>query len=312
MKRPLVSVLMPVYNAEKTLERSLRSLTGQTLEDIEIILVDDGSTDGSPEIIRRFAEEDGRIRTVRVKNGGVSAARNRALEMSRGTWIGFCDADDTVAPAYYETLLGMVDGTEAKAAVCEFAESAEEAFVFDPPEEKKTLMTAGEALEKLTRGEGGFRSYLWNKLYRRELFEGIRFPEERRNEDQFVTWRVLERAEYVAWMPWKGYCYFRLPESLTNGKWDTLAVDYLEAWKEIHAFCEKEYPALCANTSDQIVSAAIYTLGWLKKQGKQAPELREAMRRAVKEYGREYGRSGIAPVTAKRKLAAFLIRHSLL
>ncbi len=295
-----------------TLERSLRSLLGQTLKDLEIVVVDDGSTDGTPEILRRLAGEGGRIRAVRVENGGVSAARNRGLEECRGSFIGFCDADDTAAPEYYETLTGLIAGTGAKAAVCEYAESAEADFAFEKPGGEKTLMTAGEAMEKLTRGEGGFRSYLWNKLFRRELFDGIRFPPERRNEDQFITWRLLERAEYVVWPPWRGYCYYRLEESLTNGKWDTLAVDYLEAWKEIHTFCEKACPELTKNTADQITSAAIYTLGWLKKQGKQNPELREIMRQAVKEYGAGYGRSGIAPVTAKRKLAAFLIRHSLM
>ncbi len=309
--RPMVSVIMPVYNAERTLERSLRSLMGQTMADLEIILVNDGSTDGSENVLNRYREDD-RIRIAQLNHVGVSAARNYALEMSRGKYIGFCDADDTAASEYYAVLTGMLEKTEAKAAVCEYAESGSEDFAFESPENDMTLLTAGEGLEKLTRGEGGFRSYLWNKLFCRELFEGIRFPEDRRNEDQFVTWRLLERADYVVWTAWRGYCYYRLPESLTNGEWDSLAVDYLDAWKEIHAFCGKNYPELTVNTADQITSAAIYTLGWLKKQGKQEPEIRDIMRSAVKEYGKHYGTSGIAPVTAKRRLAAFLIRHSLM
>ena len=103
----IVSIIVPVYNAEKTLERCVRSLMAQTLRSIEIILVNDGSRDQSLAICQRLAQEDGRIRLIDKPNGGVSSARNAGLDVARGDYVMFCDSDDWVEPDWCESMVSL-------------------------------------------------------------------------------------------------------------------------------------------------------------------------------------------------------------
>ena len=118
MKTPLVSVLIPVYNVEKYLSRCLDSLINQTLTDIEIICVNDGSTDGSLKILKQYQEKDNRIVIVDKKNGGLPSARNAGLDRARGQYVGFVDSDDYVEPSMFETLYKTAKKKNSEVVIC--------------------------------------------------------------------------------------------------------------------------------------------------------------------------------------------------
>ena len=117
-QKPTLSVIVPVYRVEQYLEKCIRSILGQTMADLELILVDDGSPDGCPALCDAAAEQDPRVRVIHQKNGGLSAARNAGLDIARGEWIGFVDSDDFVALDLYRTLLDRVRADGTKLAIC--------------------------------------------------------------------------------------------------------------------------------------------------------------------------------------------------
>lgn len=138
-----ISVIVPVYNVEKELPRCIESLLTQTYSNFELLLINDGSSDGSPEIMERYAEKDPRIRTLHKKNGGVSSARNRGLEQAKGEYVCFVDADDVVASCYLEWLCRAIQESRLPLAICkqvDFEEKETDPFC-DLPTEMPALKT---------------------------------------------------------------------------------------------------------------------------------------------------------------------------
>ena len=309
-EREKISIIVPVYNGEKYLLQCLDSLIDQKKSLYEIVIVDDGSTDGSGEIADRYAREVPSVKVVHQENRGVSAARNRGLQEASGDYIGFCDADDLVSPEFFAVLSDLLTQFGADIAVGDFLQT-DPAFE-DATEKagaaafKGRTCTGREALGRLIRGEGMFRSYVWNKLYRKELFRDISYPEDRSQEDQFVTYRLFAASRKVAYTEWAGYYYRPNPESLTNRKWHRIGMDYVEAWNQIWEFCQDQYPEYLEDAKAQLVSAAVYTLRRLGKAGSQ--EERQKLRDYIAAYSDGYGRSRIAAATGKRKILVFLYR----
>lgn len=182
---PLVSVIVPVYNAQQTLGRCVNSILSQTFRDLELILVDDGSTDDSLQICRNWAALDGRVRVIRQDNGGVSRARNRGLAEARGTYVQFADADDWVAPEMTGELLRALRAHQADVAVC----SCWQVDAGDETKRAKLGLYEDGAALVLDR-DGIWNEMLrlvwdtssmespWNKLYVRDIIEkvGLQFP----------------------------------------------------------------------------------------------------------------------------------------
>lgn len=152
-EKPLVSVIVPVYNTEAYLENSLHSLRIQTEERIEILLINDGSTDGSLEICKRFASEDARFRLFSQENQGVSAARNLGLKMAQGEYLQFMDADDVVEPDFVEKLLSAVRKSDSEMAVCAFRQLSSE---------------DGQLMEHVTLAEGAYSTEAYIRLIQRK------------------------------------------------------------------------------------------------------------------------------------------------
>ena len=201
METELISVIVPVYNVERYLRRCVDSILHQTYQDLEVLLVDDGSTDASGAICDEYAAREERVTAVHQKNGGLSAARNTGLERAKGTYLCFVDSDDFLDSRMLETLCRDLQEQNADVAVVGFR-------MFEREEELAPAeltvpvqcMTGREAIRStLVSDELG--DFAWNKLYKRELFRDIRYPLGRMMEDQGTTYRIFQQCSKVVYCP---------------------------------------------------------------------------------------------------------------
>lgn len=212
-----VSVIIPVYNCEAYLAACLDSVLGQSYQKLEIILIDDGSTDSSGAICDRYATADSRIRVVHQKNQGASAARNAGLELATGELITFVDSDDTVRPEIYDFLVSLTQTYEADIAHCGYRKMHFDG-TFQDVEGTDLLLEqdSWEACRCLLEGRH-FTGGLWNKLYRRELFDGIRFdPSLKINEDVLLNVQLFLKAKKLVFQDKPLYCYYERTQSATR------------------------------------------------------------------------------------------------
>ena len=170
-KHPLVSVIMPVYNAEKTVERAIRSVQSQTCPDWELLAVDDGSADGSGAVCDRCAQEDARIRVFHTPNGGVSHARNTAMQAARGEWIAFLDSDDSYDPAFLQTMLASAADVDMVICMYQILPKGEKVAA-DACIIQKAEFESKQALAVFLQNKAEFLTfYVWNKLIRRTVIQ---------------------------------------------------------------------------------------------------------------------------------------------
>ena len=192
---PLVSVIVPVYNVEDYLEQCLKSICGQTLSNIEIIIIDDGSTDRSGQICDAFAASDSRIKVIHKKNEGLAAARNDGIALARAEYIMFVDSDDWVEPGFCELPYRIAEenGAELVAfSICGINKRGTALRQIACPTEG--FITKEDALTKDWPFVGVMA---WNKLYRNYLFDGIRYPVGHLSEDTATTHRVIYKAQSI-------------------------------------------------------------------------------------------------------------------
>ncbi|MBQ6373098.1 MAG: glycosyltransferase family 2 protein [Clostridia bacterium] len=191
----LISVIMPIYNAGSFLRKGVESVLVQTHRNLEMILVDDGSTDGSGEICDAFAEKDDRVRVIHQANGGVSRARNVGLTAAKGDYIAWLDSDDYFLPTVLERLLTAMLRHGKQIAMCNYINLKTDGSSkprYELPYDEKAY--SREDMVGMILGIG-FTPVLWANLMERKLYEGIRFPEGRLFEDVSTTYRLHERAE---------------------------------------------------------------------------------------------------------------------
>ncbi len=222
----LISVIVPVYNAEKYLARCVESVLGQTHKELELILVDDGSGDGSGAMCDDFAARDPRVRVIHKANAGVSAARNDGIEAARGEWIAFCDNDDFYASGMLARLLEICLEHDADIAQCACVKGTADSIATPAPQQVK-VFTAREILENFYTDAS---IYIWDKLYRRRVWTLVRFPTgSYTDEDQQVVHHLLGAACTIAVTREVLYCHYLHPASVMNRgfdiRWATGALD---------------------------------------------------------------------------------------
>lgn len=191
-----ISVIVPVYNVEAYLPECIRSVLEQSMPDFEMILVDDGSTDGCPAICDAAAERDDRVRVIHQKNGGLSRARNTGLNAARGEWIGFVDSDDCIHPDMYEKLLAAAEKNDADMAICNILRVDAQRV---PLEEQGQQVPDGvfSREEILSRFRDIPFHLAYNRVYRKHIFQNLRFPEGKLNEDLYIVTAVLDQVDRV-------------------------------------------------------------------------------------------------------------------
>ena len=216
---PLISIIVPVYNSSKYLQRCITSITSQTYTNLEIILVNDGSTDNSPQILDSWAKKDQRIRVIHKKNSGAGDSRNTGLDIANGTLIGIIDSDDFVATTMYEKLYSMMIDNNTEMSICRHKKIKDSDNDSEPNfnngHEELEVITGREALYRLIRStNAGSYNYLWNKLYRAELFDNVRFPIGNRHDDTARIHRLLGACKNIAISSEQLYFYRTHDESV--------------------------------------------------------------------------------------------------
>lgn len=198
----LISVIVPIYNAEKYLSRCIESILSQTYSQIEILLIDDGSTDQSAQIMEYYSKVDERVRVFHQSNKGVSEARNMGLNLARGEYIGFVDADDTIEPTMYQELLTILQRTESDVAITKWhtVEDGENRVAIEFEQIEECLSsTTEEVWKKVYFERQGWLLYaIWNKLIVAELAKKFRFePNVVNGEDIWYSYQILSTASRV-------------------------------------------------------------------------------------------------------------------
>ena len=250
MENDLISVIVPVYNMEQYLERCVNSILRQTYEKLEIILVDDGSTDASPRMCDVFAKRDGRIKVVHKTNGGLSDARNAGLAVATGDYIGYVDSDDWIVHDMYEHMYRSCVEQDAQLCVCRY---------FSEYADRTEGGGSGECVP-LTRDEllriyiGGHAQYViynsvWSKLFRRSLVEGVVFPKGRNSEDIMYTTRAFCKLDKAVYLDKCLYHYVLDREgSIMNvSRGARMFQDELPFWREHIALIKKAVSEIWAN-----------------------------------------------------------------
>lgn len=192
-----ISVIVPVYNVAAYLPQCLDSILAQDHEDLEVLVVDDGSTDGSAEICDRYAQQDGRVRVIHQKNAGAAAAKNTALRAATGTYLSFVDSDDYLQPQVYGHMLHLLQSQQADVAQFNFQD------VYKTHTEQQRLWQGQGQMDSqqylLRFLEDWTCALLWNKLYRREIFDGVFFEEGHKIDDEYFTYRGFLKERKIVW-----------------------------------------------------------------------------------------------------------------
>lgn len=259
----LVSIIVPIYNVEKYLKRCIDSILHQTYRNLEIILVDDGSTDHSGEICDGYAEQDCRIRVVHKKNGGLSDARNSGLDIAYGEYISFVDSDDWIRDDYINVLVEALEYGKTKISACSYRkvnelEKSREASA-DLISENLEIWTISEAYQHLFLNKQ-IDCSAWAKLYEHTLFSDIRFPLGKLYEDQFTTYKLFHSSQGVTYVDQEMYYYFDRAESIQNEQFTIRKMDELEANLECVAFIDEKYPNLHEEVLCKLVSSCFHML----------------------------------------------------
>lgn len=241
----MISIIVPIYNVQKYIRRCIESILTQTYRNLEIILVDDGSTDACPQICDEYAVEDSRIKVIHKENGGLSDARNAGIEIATGEYIGFVDSDDYILPQMYEILYKACLDYDVAIAMCgrkvidENGKILKDEFCTNT----NSLLSAKEAVESLLTFDKCDPA-AWDKLYKRNLFSDIRYPVGVHYEDQNITARLFYYAGKVCHIGKALYIYMKRAGSITNRFFNQHSIDEVKQAELLKVFVDEKYPEL--------------------------------------------------------------------
>ena len=229
-----ISIIVPVYNVEKYLEKCIDSILNQTFKEFELILVNDGSKDSSGTICDKYTEKDSRIKVVHKKNGGLSSARNAGLSIAKGKYIGFIDSDDYINKDMYSLLYENIISTNSDIAICGFKK------VYSYNDESEDILTDTkicvlnniEALNMMYSENGVDFVVAWNKLYKRNLFDDLEFKDGKLHEDEFICHQILYKSKQVVYNRTQLYYYLQRSSSIINSDFNAKKLDAIYAFNE--------------------------------------------------------------------------------
>lgn len=253
----LISIILPIYNVDSYLKKCIESVLNQTYSNIEIILVDDGSTDNSPLICDEYKKKDSRVRTIHKKNGGLSDARNCGINLSTGKYLTFIDSDDYVSEDYVEYLYNLIKKNNTKISCCGHYIVKKNKMYRKTASETK-VFTKINALNAILYDEEIDLSS-WGKMYEKSLFEDIKFPKGKFFEDTGTTYLLFDKCEGISVGKEIKYYYIIRNESITTKAFNKNKMDLITMTNKMVDFIELKYPELSAGCRRRIMWAYLST-----------------------------------------------------
>lgn len=249
----LISVIVPIYNVEKYLHRCVDSILNQTYKNLEIILVDDGSTDSSPQICDEYAQKDKRVVVIHKQNGGLSSARNAGLDVAKGNYIGFVDSDDFIATDMYESLINVITSQTNTIGNVMYVRSyvSGETSPSIVPHNSDENIYAEKYLEELLLHVGDVS--VCTKLFPKDVIGDLRFPEGILNEDLIFMMNIIPQIQTISFVGQIGYYYFVREKSISSG-YGKAIIDMQSNSLWVLEFVKKNFPVLTA----QAIRFALY------------------------------------------------------
>ena len=313
MTTPLISVIVPVYRVEEYLERCVKSILSQTYENLEVILVDDGSPDQCPAICDACAEKDARVKVIHQENKGLSGARNAGIDAASGEYLAFVDSDDYVSPHFIEELYQLLQDTGCAIGQCRFSYVKGDGLV-DEGDSAFCIYRGESLMEQLYGPEEKATCFVvaWNKLYRAELFKetGIRYPEGRIHEDEATTYRLFHEAKKLAFLDRALYGYYTENGGSITSVFSAKRLQWLTAHEERIAFFKKNgYEKLLPAAYRKLCDACITFYFRCTEQVKDAEELKKELRKRLETY-RANGAAWIAALPLKTRMGYELFSMS--
>ena len=305
MKKPLISVIVPVYRVERYLDRCVESVLVQDLADYELILVDDGSPDRCGDICESWAGKDPRICVIHKENGGLSSARNAGLDCARGDYISFIDSDDWVTKDYLSYLLLLFAKSSSFTAcnhtVIRKGKRKNNCHI----DTEKRVLTRKQAFEEVLF-HGCIDVSGWGKLYKKELFEGLRYPEGRLFEDTYLFGDILNRSQSVVFGNKPCYLYEMHGESIVNKDFTEKNLQYIEAAERLAALALEVDPGFQTGAVRRINHARLSVLRYMENCSLNYAELRMNLREEILNDAPLYLRDHRTP--KRDKIAVKLLR----
>ena len=304
----MISVIVPVYNIEEYLPRCLDSILAQTYTELEIILVDDGSTDCSGVICDQYAKKDKRIKVIHKENGGVSSARNIGLDRATGEYIGFVDGDDLLDDKMFEVLLKNAEEQKCDISCCQFA-------TIDLQGNQKSIYND---ISQILNSEYIISNFffdpfikelmysVYSKIYKYSLIEELRYKSYSYGEDILFVFETLERSQKVYYDNYVGYYYVQRENSAMTAAFSKKRLEYINAIKEIEVKCKIKYPFAYKNASIWVYQHTLVTLRQIFAN-KMQNELREFVVDS-KVYLKEH-KQNMTYLSSIRKLDYYIIMY---
>lgn len=261
MEDTLISVVLPIYNVEKYLRRCVDSVRQQTYQNIEIILVDDGSTDGCAALCDSFAEEDSRIRVIHQKNGGLSNARNTGTSFAKGEYITFIDSDDYVSKTYVSYLYSLIERFHTPMSLCMHRVISEDGtLIKDYQIQQEPQCLSDEVCLKCMLYHNQIDTSAWGKMYRRDLALEIQYPDGKIFEDIGTTYRFFLKSGIIGCGYESHYNYVVRQSSIVTGDFHLRKLDLIEMTDFMAKEVLQQYPQLEAAVLRRRVYARFSTL----------------------------------------------------
>lgn len=261
---PLISVIVPVYGAEEFFDQCVASITAQTYQNLEIILLDDASPGNSGKLCDEWALRDSRVKVIHKENSGTGATRNMGIEIASGSLIAFLDCDDYIHPEMYAHLQSIMDA-ETDIAECGYIKVYDDNAQFPSEEPVVTTYTTLEAMRHHIR-ETAFCQLVWNKLYRREAIGDVRFIPGAKMDDEFFTYRVLANAKKLVSSTKACHAYRQREGSIVHQSFSVQRVESLHARLERMEYVKNNMPELENEAQADLVFACIVMMQHTMKE----------------------------------------------
>lgn len=291
----MISIIVPVYNIEKYIEKCIRSILNQSFKKIEVILVDDGSTDGSLAICQQYSKLDERIKVITKENGGLSSARNEGIKQSTGEYIAFIDGDDFVHPQYIEKLYNTLSSFDADMSVCGIEIVDENGKITDKlstgaiykqycPFTREKLSPIEVERRYYTEENGFIFVVAWNKLYKRQIFENLLYDEGKIYEDEYLFSTLLRKCREISFVTDKLYFYVQRNNGITSKSKQRDKFQYISEifYRRISIYENEQNQELIIRACEKFLRQIITYYYFLNKEEKS--KAKDIYYKIIKQY----------------------------